>query len=534
MLIDTLEQRRHLSAGPITTAARTISGTVFQSAVALPPFADPVRNAMAGDFNSDGNLDLAVVSGTGTGTAFNGGVTVLLNRGNGTFARAASFALSELPTSLAVGNFTFDRQLDLVVSTGNGAAVLTGNGDGSFSGSVPLVAHDAGVAGGGNLAVGDFNADGRLDVATSGFHFLDNPQGNQTTESQIAVFMGGGNGTFFGPTFTRIAGNRDLSIATVRANRDSIADLAVGARNQVKLLTGKGDGTFNFPAVLAASNPTFLRTADVNSDGRADLLWRDGDDTFFALGLRRSRGFSAPRRVSPSSAAAAVGDFNGDRLNDLVLEPTGGAGRILLGRPGGTYTLVTDPVRANPGIPGVVGDFNGDGRDDVLSADFSRIFFAGGPRAFLDGAGTLRINGTRRSDNIAVTNDGAAVRVTVNGQSFDFSFFDIEGIRISGGRGNDVITVAAGLNKAVFASGGAGDDRITTGVANDTLDGGDGNDVLVGGLGDDLLHGGVGADDVAGGVGNDSIFGDAGIDRFHVTDNNVELKDRAANESAVV
>jgi Ca2+-binding RTX toxin-like protein len=272
----------------------------------------------------------------------------------------------------------------------------------------------------------------------------------------------------------------------------------------------------------------------VNSDGRTDLLWRDGNGTFFALGLRRSRGFAAPRRISPQSDTAAVGDFNGDRLNDVLLEPTSTAGRTLLGRAGGTFTLVNDALRVDPGVPGVVGDFNGDRRDDVLSANFSRVFFAATPSVFLDGGGTLRITGTRRSDNIAVTRDNSTVVVAINGRSFEFSFFDVDQIRIAGGRGNDVITVAAGLTTNVFAAGGAGSDRITTGAGNDTLDGGAGNDALMGGLGIDLLHAGDDADDLDGGGGIDSIFGEAGRDVFHATDAAGELKDRQSNESTVV
>jgi hypothetical protein len=505
MFFDTLENRRLLS---------------FQSGVRLPTFDDPIRNAIAGDFNRDGRMDLAVVTGTGKGDGFDGDVTVLMNRGGGTFTKADAFALADEPTALAVGNFDPGRQLDLVVSTSTGAAVLLGNGDGTFVNRVALNAHDAGAADNANgLAVGDFNGDGRLDVATSGHHFVSGQAG--PTESQVAIFGGLGNGAFFGPVFTRIAGDAELGLATVRANNDRLSDLAVGADNQVKLLTGKGDGTFNFPSVLEADNPTFLRTADVNSDGRTDLLWRDGNETFFALSRRKSRGFAAPRRVAPSSPVAVVGDFDGDRFNDLLLSPSASASRILEGRAGGQFQLVAEPVPVNPGVPGVVGDFNGDGRDDVLSANFQFLHFATTPAVFVDGAGVLNVNGTRKSDNISVSRVDSDIVVMLRGQRFEFSFFDVNSIRVTGGRGNDVITVAAGLSKNVFASGGAGNDRITGGIGNDTLSGGAGND---------LLQGDADSDDLDGGLGNDSLFGGAGTDRFHITDATSELKDRTPGE----
>ena len=531
MLIDPLERRCHLSAS-IFPAARTISGALFRSATALPAFANSIRSGVAGDFNGDGRLDLAVVSGSGQGDSFSGDATVLLNRGDGSFNKANSLVISGEPGVLQVGNFNFDRQLDLVISTSNGADVLIGNGNGTFASPISLLAHDAGAADGDNLAVGDFNGDGRLDVATSGFTFAGSGAGT-TIESQIAVFLGIGNGAFIGPRFTRIAGDHGLSLEAIRINRDSSMDLAVGADNQLKLLAAKGDGTFDFPAVVAADNPTFVQGVDVNSDGRTDLLWRDGDQSFYALARRRFRGFAAPQQVAPDSPAVAVGDYNRDRFNDLLLSPTANASRILLGRAGGSFRFVGDPVRVDAGLPPIVGDFNSDGRDDVVTADLRAIHFANSPRSFLDGAGNLIVTGTRRSDTIDITRDGSEIRVAVNGGVFGVSFFDVNQIRIAAGRGNDVITVAAGLTKNVFAAAGAGNDRIVTGAGQDTLIGGGGSDLLVGGLGDDSLQGDAGNDDLDGSLGNDTIFGGADRDVFHVTDNGTELKDRQQNESVI-
>jgi Ca2+-binding RTX toxin-like protein len=234
--------------------------------------------------------------------------------------------------------------------------------------------------------------------------------------------------------------------------------------------------------------------------------------------------------VNPSSPVVAVGDFNGDRFNDLLLSSTAAGSRVLEGRPGGQFELTTSAVRVDPGLPPIVGDFNGDGRDDVLSADMQLLHFATTPPVFLDGGGTLVVRGTRRSDNVSVSRDGSDVIVLVNRQRFEFSFFDVTSILIGTGRGNDVITAAAGLTKNVFASGGAGNDRITGGVGSDTLVGGTGSDVLVGGLGNDSLQGDAGNDDLDGGVGNDSLFGGSGTDRFHVTDSSSELKDRDPGE----
>jgi Ca2+-binding RTX toxin-like protein len=519
-----------LSVTPILPSARTTSGALFQSGVRLPQLDDPIRTAVQGDFNRDGNLDLAVVTGAGQGDSFAGELVVLLNQGNGTFSEGNSLAVSGEPGQLQTGDFDNDRIIDLALSTSDGASVFLGNGNGGFRAPLSLTAHDAGVADGDNLAVGDFNGDGRLDLATSGFGFAGSGAGT-TVESEISVFMGGGNGTFFGPFNTRIAGDDELSLEAIRINGDGSMDLAVGADNQVKLLASKGDGTFNFPSVIAADNPTFIQSADVNSDGRTDLVWRDGSRSFYSLAARRLRGFSSPLEIN--APTIAVGDFDGNRFNDLLLTPTGSAGRVLLGREAGGFRFVSDAVRVNPGLPPIVGDFNGDGRDDVISADFQNVHFARAPGGYVDGAGNLIVTGTRRSDTINVAREGGEIRVSVNGSVFSASFFDVNEVRVAGGRGNDVITVAAGLNKNVFASAGAGNDRVVGGMGRDTLLGGSGADVLIGGLGNDSLSGDAGNDNLDGGLGTDQIFGGADRDIFHTSDRPNELIDRQSNESAV-
>jgi hypothetical protein len=113
-------------------------------------------SVLAADFNGDGNLDLAV-------SVFEGyAVSILLGNGNGTFEGPVNYSVS-FPEDLQAADLNGDHELDLIVGCGfkdtSAACVLNGNGDGTFKTAVPYpVATFSGPVG-----VGDFNGDGRLD-----------------------------------------------------------------------------------------------------------------------------------------------------------------------------------------------------------------------------------------------------------------------------------------------------------------------------------------------------------------------------------
>jgi len=122
-----------------------------------------------GDFNGDGVLDLAVAY-VGVYPGYIGGLSVLLGDGDGTFQVARNFETGNGPSSVAVGDFNGDGELDLAVayigsypSYSGAVSVLLGNGDGSFQGPRNFVAGD----GPWSVAVGDFNGDGLQDLAVA-------------------------------------------------------------------------------------------------------------------------------------------------------------------------------------------------------------------------------------------------------------------------------------------------------------------------------------------------------------------------------
>jgi len=145
----------------------------------LPRGNQPASVAM-GDFNGDGKPDLAIANGDGT-------VTVLLGNGAGGFAAAAGspFAAGSGPSSVAVGDFNGDGKPDLAIADYNGdnVTVLLGDGTGRFT-AAPSSPFPAGSQPN-SVAVGDFNGDGKLDLAIANYN-----------SNNVTVLLGDGAGGF--------------------------------------------------------------------------------------------------------------------------------------------------------------------------------------------------------------------------------------------------------------------------------------------------------------------------------------------------
>jgi len=132
-----------------------------------------------GDFNNDGNLDIAA---PGT-SAF---VTVLLGNGDGTFQKPITSPLTAYTSDVATGDFNHDGKLDLAAVASSGASVvqiLLGNGDGTFQAPVNYAANITPIS----IAVADFNGDGNLDLAVANAGYMADPG------HTVSVLLGNGD-----------------------------------------------------------------------------------------------------------------------------------------------------------------------------------------------------------------------------------------------------------------------------------------------------------------------------------------------------
>src|SRR6266571_3318058 len=293
------------------------------------------------DFNGDGKLDLAV---TNYG---DNSVSVLLGNGDGTFQAARTFPVGVHPGLVAVGDFNGDGKPDLAVSSvgDNTVSVFLGNGDGTF---LPALISAVG-ANPWYFAVGDFNGDGILDLAVADYGCpLDC---NSSPSNTVTVLLGNGNGTFR-PAPSLTVGNGPAGVAVGDFNGDGKPDLAVANLNDntLSVLLGNGDGTFQAPQTFAGvgTKPYFVAVGDFNRDGKPDLVITNHLGNTVTVLLGNGDGTFQPAQtflVNSDPVYATVGDFNGDGVQDLAVANLHALTiSVLLGNAGTGSTVVATPT----------------------------------------------------------------------------------------------------------------------------------------------------------------------------------------------
>ena len=201
------------------------------------------------DFNRDGRADVAVHRSAGGSNP----VGVLLGNGDGTFQPARNAPAGTSwggPGSLAVGDFNADGRPDLATANDVGTvSVLLGNGDGTFAAPRTLVLPDHPI--GLSVTAADLNADGKLDLAVGAVF-----TGTFPEQPYLHVFLGNGDGAFASPLTTALPPAADYnrqpySVQMADLNTDGKLDaVTTNFDNSVTVLLGNGDGTFQAPTVF--------------------------------------------------------------------------------------------------------------------------------------------------------------------------------------------------------------------------------------------------------------------------------------------
>jgi hypothetical protein len=163
---------------------------------------------------------------------------------DGTFGAAANFGVNGYPYSVTVGDFNGDGRADLAVVTSSGnVSVLMGNGDGTFRTAV-----NYGVGSGPqSVTVGDFNGDGRADLAVA-----------NTSDGTVSVLSGNGDGTFrTAVNYSVGAGSGSIAVGAFKG--DGRADLAVATSAGVSILLDVAPT----PDVTTTKGPVYLPCTSV-------------------------------------------------------------------------------------------------------------------------------------------------------------------------------------------------------------------------------------------------------------------------------
>ncbi|MGK7898689.1 MAG: FG-GAP-like repeat-containing protein, partial [Xenococcus sp. (in: cyanobacteria)] len=411
-----------------------------------------------------------------------------------------------------------------------------------------------------NLHIGDFNGDGKDD-------FLRQEKGSADNDNvrTADIFLSNGNGGFSRiglPESFKIKGDlTNLHIGDFNGDgKDDFLRQEKGSFDNDNVRTADiffSDGSGSFSRIGLPENfdikgdLTNLHVGDFNGDGFDDFLrqekgQRDDDnfrtaEIFFSNGNGNFLTSNLPENfdLKGDLTDLHVGDFNGDGFDDFLRQgkrDSGISDRIFFSNGDGSFSETPLPSstlrptsRTNTTISDV-GDFNGDGKDDLLIQQSATVFFSSTTR----NTKVLFSNGNGGFSEATLFSTGFGGFGAVNFEGFNLSRgltnlhigdFDGNGVndllrQEKSSLDNDNRNTAQIFSNIGFnIRGGSGDDSIDGGVGNDSIQGQRGNDTLNGNNGNDSLIGDIGNDSLVGAKGNDLLEGGDGNDTLKGGDN---------------
>ena len=398
-----------------------------------------------GDFNNDTHLDLAVANSE------NSNIGILFGNGDGTFDKVITYStgFESHPDSIVSGDLNNDHLLDIIIadSSSDYVAVLYGSLNGIFN--KPILYTDASFANPSGLALGDVNYDNNLDIIITNFG-TDN----------VAILTGNGNGSFsLGRLYSLVSGADPKDVVIADFNNDSRWDMAIveSGIGRVNLLVRYVAALFQNATTYTTGHdehPHAITVGDFNNDNRSDIAVANSGTDNIGIYFGYGNGSFAPEKnyyvgLYSSPQYVTVGDFNQDHYLDIVTaSPYYDGIIVLLGYGNSSFQDPTVYSTKQGSQPYWVatGDFNNNKRIDFVVANLGRdniaILLNYNYNAFQDQQTYSNAYSLRPSSIIACDlNDDTYIDVVAA-----FAGYDSVGILYGYGNGsfNDIIMYSVG------------------------------------------------------------------------------------------
>lgn len=358
----------------VTTPAGcdTVNASSFAAPVKFGVGSNPYSVAV-GDFNGDGKQDLAVAN-------LNGGtVSVLLrNAANNGFDAKIDYAVGNNPSSVAVGDFNSDGKQDIVaVNSGSQSSVsvlLRNAANNGFEPKADYLVNLYPTA----VAVADFNGDGRQDIVTT------SQDSGQSSTTPVSVLLRNSSNDGFENVVSYQVGLESISITVGDFNGDGKADIATAANGDDSgisvLLRNAANNGFDLQQQYVYTGGLYsIVTGDFNADGKQDIAvsapYNNTNTVFVILRNAANNGFDSAigYPVANNPVSLAVGDFNNDGRQDLVSANDFNGSVSILTRKSdnsGFNSKIDYSFGGSNPYSVAVGDFNGDNRQDIATANY--------------------------------------------------------------------------------------------------------------------------------------------------------------------